>query len=148
MTTDPAHRQSIGSLQPVGLVVSAPALAAAGAYVNKNIVREQQVRSALRSRKARAEPGSRQSPLRDLPAFCRDFLAWAAADLAGAPGGPELPRSLDVALPHTPSAAVRYGQGRRDTPAGARRAAPPLRRPHPRPRPLIIPCFLDVRRPA
>jgi type I restriction-modification system DNA methylase subunit len=91
MATDPeirAHLQWLGYLQPVGLVVSAPALAAAGAYVNKNIVREQQTLIAL------AKPS-----IDDFPRFCREFLGWEAADLSGGPGGPELPRSLDVALP-------------------------------------------------
>jgi type I restriction-modification system DNA methylase subunit len=91
MATDPeirAHLQWLGYLQPVGLVVSAPALAAAGAFVNKNIVREQQTLIAL------AKP-----TLNDFPGFCRDFLSWEAADLAGGPGGPDLPRDLDVALP-------------------------------------------------
>ena len=33
-----AHQEWLGYLQPVGLVVSPPALAAAGAYPNKNII--------------------------------------------------------------------------------------------------------------
>ena len=91
MANDPeirAHLQWLGYLQPVGLVVSAPALAAAGAFVNKNIVREQQILIGL------AKP-----TINDFPRFCREFLGWEAADLAGGPGGPELPRTLDVALP-------------------------------------------------
>ena len=91
MASDPeirAHLQWLGYLQPVGLVVSAPALAAAGAFVNKNIVREQQRLIAL------AKPA-----INDFPGFCRDFLGWEAADLAGGSGGPDLPRALDVALP-------------------------------------------------
>ena len=99
MATDPeirAHLQWLGYLQPTGLVVSAPALGAAGAFVNKNIVREQQTLIALsRPRVA----GDAAPAIDDFPAFCRDFLGWEATDLAGGPGGPELPRSLDVALP-------------------------------------------------
>ena len=33
-----AHQEWLGYLQPVGLVVSPPALAVAGAYPNKNII--------------------------------------------------------------------------------------------------------------
>lgn len=96
-----AHQQWLGYLQPAGLVVSAPALAAAGVVVNKNIVRQQQVLIDLAQPKASVgRTGDPPPPaIDDLPAFCRAFLGWEANDLAGAPGGPELPRALDVALP-------------------------------------------------
>jgi hypothetical protein len=45
MATDPellAHRQWLGYLQPVGLVVSPPALVQAGAHVNANVAAEHQ----------------------------------------------------------------------------------------------------------
>jgi hypothetical protein len=105
VATDPeirAHLQWLGYLQPVGLVVSAPALAGAGAFVNKNIVREQQTLIALaRPKAATMRPGSPapEPAIEDFPSFCREFLGWEAADLAGGPGGPDLPRTLDVALP-------------------------------------------------
>ena len=37
-----SHREWIGYVQPVGLVVSVPALLSAQCYINKNIGREQQ----------------------------------------------------------------------------------------------------------
>ncbi len=94
MPSDPefrAHQQWLGYAQPVGLVVSAPALVQAGAFVNKNIVREQQRLIGLAQ-------GQERSEIADLPRFCREFLGWEARDLAGAPGGPELPKALDVAI--------------------------------------------------
>lgn len=79
MATDPevrAHQQWIGYVQPVGLVVSAPALAAAGAFVNKNIVLQQQVLVGLAKPKATpSRPTDLPDPaIDDVPAFCRQFL--------------------------------------------------------------------------
>ncbi len=90
-----AHQQWLGLVQPVGLVVSAQALTAAQAFVDSNIIREQQTLMAL----AGFGQGAGESPcLRDFPAFCRDFLRWKGSRLAGGPEGPPLPESLCVAL--------------------------------------------------
>jgi hypothetical protein len=46
MATDPelrAHHEWLGFLQPVGLVVSPPALVATQTYVQRNIIPEQQI---------------------------------------------------------------------------------------------------------
>ena len=46
MSQDPelrAHKEWLGYLQPVGLVVSPAALRDAQAFVNKNIIREQSI---------------------------------------------------------------------------------------------------------
>jgi len=94
MRTDPelrAHHEWLGYLQPVGLVVSPPALAAAECHVNRNIVHEQQTLLRLVNQGPPAV-------LRDLPGLCRELLGWEAADLAGIADGPELPRTLDVSL--------------------------------------------------
>ncbi len=101
MATDPevrAHQQWIGYLQPVGLVVSAPALAAAGAYVNKNILREQQILIGLATPNGTSRTTDPPA-VKDLVALCREFLGWEASDLVGSRGGSDLPETLDVALP-------------------------------------------------
>src|SRR4051812_44337246 len=106
MTQDPelrAHQEWRGYLQPVGLVVSPAALRDAQAFVNKNIVREQSIlirQVAGESTAAAALRGEEPKPrLKDFPAFAFDFWGWEPSDLAGGPGGPELPASLEVPLP-------------------------------------------------
>jgi hypothetical protein len=97
MATDPelkAHQEWLGYVQPVGLLVSAPALAASGVHVNRNIVRQQQELVALT-----VEDADGRRRIDDLPAFFRRFLGWEESDVAGAPGGPPLPADLEVALP-------------------------------------------------
>ena len=82
-------------VQPVGLVASARALAAAGAFIDRaGLIALQQKFEALTEQKRDKDP-----ILPDLPAFCLQVLGWEPADLAGAPGGPELPDSLAVSLP-------------------------------------------------
>ncbi|MCI0722920.1 MAG: N-6 DNA methylase, partial [Acidobacteria bacterium] len=106
MAIDPelkAHLEWLGYLQPVGLVVSPPALLAAQAHVNRNIAPQQAVLLELvREERLRvSEDGRREARLviPDFPEFCFRFLGWDARDLAGAPGGPELADSLTVSLP-------------------------------------------------
>ncbi len=87
-----AHQEWLGYLQPTGLVVSAPALVAAQAFPQKNIVPEQQKLLEL--------VGENDPPsLDDFSRFTREFLGWEARDLAGGPGGPELPDVLERVLP-------------------------------------------------
>jgi len=76
------------------LVVSPAALRDAQAYVNKNIFREQEILKQLAGW-AVADP----LRIRSFPAFASQFLGWESGDLAGAPGGPELPKALEVPLP-------------------------------------------------
>ncbi len=105
MSQDPelrAHQEWLGYLQPVGLVVSPAALRDAQAHVNRNIVAEQSIliQHVLRDSAESARRGDEPEPLlKDFPAFARDFWQWEPADLAGGPGGPELPPSLEVPLP-------------------------------------------------
>src|SRR5262245_20545985 len=88
-----AHKEWLGYVQPVGLVVSPPALLAAQAYVNRNIIAEQQILLGLT-----ADSGDRRT-IGDLPQLCVQLFGWEKTDLAGAPGGPELPGDLAVSLP-------------------------------------------------
>ncbi len=99
MAKDPehfAHQQWLGFVQPVGLVVSIPALLAAQAYVNRNILAEQKrfLDSLPRDAKDEVIP-----EIRDFPAFTREVLGWVATDLVGAAASDPIPESLEVALP-------------------------------------------------
>lgn len=97
------HRDWIGLLQPVGLVVSPPALLAAQAFPDKNILKEQQALLALitppdpkdGAKKAVERP---LLPLR-FEALATQVLGWKPIKLAGSPSGPGLPESLDLVLP-------------------------------------------------
>jgi hypothetical protein len=97
MPTDPelrSHQDWIGMVQPVGLVVSARALAAAGAFIDRaGLIALQQKFEALTEQKRDEDP-----ILPDLIPFCLQVLEWEPSDIAGAPGGPELPSSLTVSL--------------------------------------------------
>ena len=93
MSHDPelrAHQEWIGYLQPVGLVVSAPALVAAGALPDRNVAEPQET---LRELLAGDPP-----VLDDFPAFARAVLDWEPGNLAGASNGPPLPDNLTVTL--------------------------------------------------
>jgi hypothetical protein len=90
-----SHQEWLGMVQPVGLVASARALAAAGAFIDlASLIALQQKFVSVTEQKRDEDP-----ILPDLPAFCLRVLGWEAPDLVGAPGGPELPDSLAVSLP-------------------------------------------------
>jgi len=90
-----AHKEWIGYLQPVGLVVSPHALLAAQAVVSELVSEPQQ--------RLRALP----RPFH-LPTLTAEILGWRPADLAGGPGGPPLPDDLAHPLPE-------YGETLRPT---------------------------------
>jgi hypothetical protein len=98
MPADPelrSHQEWLGMIQPAGLVASARALAAAGAFIDRaGLIALQQKFESLTEQKRDEDP-----ILPDLPAFCLQVLGWGAPDIAGAPEGPELPDSLVVSLP-------------------------------------------------
>jgi hypothetical protein len=82
-----AHQEWLGFLQPSGLVVSAPALVAAQAFPQKNILAQQQTLLDL--------VGETDPPtIADFPRFTRELLGWEPGDLVA-----EVPDSLEVALP-------------------------------------------------
>lgn len=110
MASDPelrAHQEWLGYVQPVGLVVSPPALVGAQAHPNRNIgIRQQQILLNLAKEvKVTAGDGLRevQTAIPDLPTFCVEFFGWESSDIAGAPRGPELPDTLSISL-------VEYGE--------------------------------------
>ncbi|NDJ26127.1 N-6 DNA methylase [Nostoc sp. B(2019)] len=109
MANDPEirlHKEWLGFLQPVGLVVSPPALSAAQAVVNRNVVELQQTLATV----ARREPlsgdmGKETFGIDDFPAFTINVLGWQPEDLVASP------ESLAIALPDynevlTPTYAV------------------------------------------
>jgi len=104
MAADPelrAHQEWLGYLQPVGLVVSAPALVANQAFVNRDIVRQQQcLQGLLEEQKLKTPRGPEpRLVLTSFQRFCTEFLGWEPADLAAAEGAAPLPPELEVVLP-------------------------------------------------
>jgi hypothetical protein len=100
------HRDWIGLLQPVGLVVSPPALLAAQAFPDKNILKEQQALLALTTPPA-SKDGEKGTTRRPPPPplslrfedLATEVLGWKASKLAGSPGGPSLSDKLELVLP-------------------------------------------------
>lgn len=117
MSVDPilaAHKQWLGYLQPVGLVVSPHALAAGQAVVQHNVAALQQTLQALV--RVPGDDGDTWGPVRDVPRLLCEVLGWRPSDLAGGPGGPPLPDALAVPLPEygetlRPTFAVPDGDG-------------------------------------
>ena len=102
MARDPeliAHQEWLGYLQPVGLVVSPPALAAAGAYPNKNIIPDHARFHELVEQVTVEGKDDPQPAIRDFPRFATQILGWEPADLLGSPDGDSVPETLEVALP-------------------------------------------------
>lgn len=92
----------MGYLQPVGLVVSPPALVAAQAFVNRNVARESAALASVVApvRVPSPEGGTVEArALLDFAAFTREVLDWQHADLQGSAGQLSLPHELTVALP-------------------------------------------------
>ena len=99
MAKDPeqlAHQQWLGYVQPVGLVVSIPALLAAQAHVNRNIAAEHQQFLGCLSRGKRDEL---IPEIRDFPTFTQAVFGWEPADLMDMRGDDEDAKSLEVTLP-------------------------------------------------
>ncbi len=94
-----AHKAWLGPLQPVGVVVSPPALTKAQAVLDRNILPIQQALQAIVQRPASVYSDA-DPVLLDFPRFAREVLGWTSEDLAGAPGGPPVPEALAVALPN------------------------------------------------
>jgi hypothetical protein len=94
-----AHQEWLGYVQPVGLVVSIPAMLEAQCYVNRNIMAEHaQFLSCL----PKGQGDERIPELRDLPEFTRKVLGWEAEDLREVPARSPLTAdmaSLELVLP-------------------------------------------------
>jgi hypothetical protein len=99
MAKDPAilaHQEWLGYVQPVGLVVSIPAMLDASVRVNQNFAPEH--RNFLEA----LPTGKDGEPIPEafnFPEFAESVLGWPLNDLYGALGSAELPTSLEVSLP-------------------------------------------------
>lgn len=93
-----AHKAWLGLLQPVGLVVSPPALSRAQVVLDKHVIPVQQALLSVVVRPASVY-GDADPLLLDFPRLAQQVLGWSPQDLAGSPEGPPLPDSLAVALP-------------------------------------------------
>ncbi|AVH68333.1 Eco57I restriction-modification methylase domain-containing protein [Nostoc sp. 'Peltigera membranacea cyanobiont' N6] len=109
MANDPEirlHKEWLGFLQPVGLVVSPPALSAAQAVVNRNVVELQQTLATVARRETLSGDIDKETfGIDDFPAFTINVLGWQPEDLVVSP------EELAIALPDynevlTPTYAV------------------------------------------
>ena len=82
-----AHREWLGYVQPVGVVVSPPALVAAQAYVNRNVAPVQQLLLDV------VEETPNGPTIRHVSKFFTNVLRWDDGDLVDAPA------ALEFALP-------------------------------------------------
>jgi hypothetical protein len=89
-----AHQQWLGYVQPVGLVVSIPAMVQAQAYVNRNIAPDHQ-------RFLECLPDDETSPpaIADLARFTQEVLGWESTDLVHWAADNPVHVALEVALP-------------------------------------------------
>lgn len=98
MAKDPeqlAHQQWLGYVQPVGLVVSIPALLAAQAHVNRNIASEHQrfLGCLCRDKHDELIP-----EIQDFPAFAQTVLGWEPADILDVSQDEQASGVLEVTL--------------------------------------------------
>jgi N-6 DNA Methylase len=99
MARDPetiAHQEWLGYVQPVGLVVSIPALLAAQCHINRNIAPDHGRFLACLPRGADGEP---IGELRDFGEFTCAVLGWRESDLEPVLPGDLAFAGLEVALP-------------------------------------------------
>ena len=95
-----SHRAWLGLVQPVGLVVSPPALVKAQAVLDRNVVGlQQKLLGVVRQPPQTAFSDEADPYIDDFPHFTEKMLGWALEDLAGGPGGPELSDDLELVLP-------------------------------------------------
>ncbi|MBI1325733.1 N-6 DNA methylase [bacterium] len=92
------HQEWLGFLQPVGLVVSPPALEAAQAFPNKNIIADHSRFLDLVDEVTVPGHVDPVAAIRNLPQFCSEILRWPLEDLVGTDEGGELPGSLEAHL--------------------------------------------------
>jgi len=88
-----AHREWLGQIEPVGLVVSPNVLVRQGVFVERQ-------RSIEVQNKLSALVGDAADPhVRDALEFFREILEWPESATAGSPSGPPIPDALVAALP-------------------------------------------------
>jgi len=101
MARDPelrAHLEWLGYVQPVGLVVSPPALLNAQAHINRNIIPEHRKFLELVTEAPTDNSGDPVAAITDVPRFFEHVLGWEPGDLCGGLGRDPIPTSLEVTL--------------------------------------------------
>ncbi|AFY66690.1 Eco57I restriction-modification methylase domain-containing protein [Geitlerinema sp. PCC 7407] len=95
------HKEWLGLLQPIGLVVSPPALIKAQAVVDRGKLVDLQDRllGVISTEPISRHPDDKIAWIENFPAFTQKVLGWRDRDLAGALCPDELPENLSVALP-------------------------------------------------
>jgi len=88
-----AHKEWLGYVQPVGLLVAPAALVHRGIVPDRNVAALQERLDAITRADADAEP-----IVFDFAEFATSFFGWDHRDLAGASGGPLLPDELAAEL--------------------------------------------------
>lgn len=91
-----AHVEWLGYVQPVGLVVSIPALLSAQAHINRNILPDHQRFLQCLPHDKFDQP---IPELRDFAEFCRTVLGWRGSDLESVVPGDPAYSSLEIPLP-------------------------------------------------
>ena len=102
MARDPellTHQEWLGYVQPVGLVVSPPALVAGQAFPSKNIIPQHTRFLDLVEEVAVDGEVEAQAAIREFPRFATEILGWEPADILGSEGQDRVPEALEVALP-------------------------------------------------
>jgi hypothetical protein len=125
MSKDPellTHLEWLGYLQPVGLVVSPPALVSAQAFPAKNIIpahsRFLEIVEEVRL-DGQADP---RPVIRDFPRFATQILGWEPTDIVGTEEGRPVPDTLEVSLPvYNETLRPTYAVPEYDKAAGAER---------------------------
>jgi hypothetical protein len=92
------HKEWLGYLQPMGLVVSPPALASALAFPNANIIPEHTRFLECVREVAVAGSDEKVPAITDFPRFCAYVLGWRPSDLVGSKEGGPLPDALESVL--------------------------------------------------
>jgi len=92
------HIEWLGYLQPVGLVVSPPALADAQAFPSKNIIPDHTRFLDLVEQVTLEGERDPRPAIREFPRFATQILGWESADLVGTAEGGPVPDSLEVTL--------------------------------------------------
>jgi len=99
MVRDPeaiSHQEWLGYVQPIGLVVSIPAMLAAQAHVNRNIIPDHQ---RFLSCLPKDKTDEFIPELRDFAQFTRTVLNWRESDLEAVPPGDARFSAVEVTLP-------------------------------------------------
>lgn len=92
------HKEWLGYLQPVGLVVSPPALVRAQAIVNRNVAPLQQTLLEHVEQDPEIIGYDGRPHIKDFPSFAQNVLGWTEEDLVRIDDEPDLLNTLEVML--------------------------------------------------